>query len=98
MNESLLESEDIIISRKGNNFVLKTALKKYGTSVIKSAPTKRKDAEQPPKKVTSDCGNDIFFLRFSNNPSTDIASTLQKFLPLMLPINLIKKHFYPMLK
>lgn len=57
MNESLLESEDIIISRKGNNFVLKTALKKYGTSVIKSAPVKRKDAEPPVKKISSDCGN-----------------------------------------
>lgn len=71
MNESLLESEDIIISRKGNNFVLKTALKKYGTSIIKSAPVKRKDAEQPIKKITTDCGNfKIKFLPFRKPFST----------------------------
>lgn len=64
MNESLLESEDIIISRKGNNFVLKTALKKYGSSVIKSAPVKRKEAEQPLKKISSDCGNVNVLLHF----------------------------------
>lgn len=99
MNESLLESEDIIISRRGNNFVLKTALRKYGTSVIKSAPVKRKDAEQPLKKISSDCGNikKINFLQTSGH-SVNIFLTLQTSLLSMGLKNLQENRFYPMLK
>lgn len=99
MNESLLESEDIIISRKGNNFVLKTALKKYGTSVIKSAPVKRKDAEQPVKKISSDCGK-IFEIPSIDHTNLKIvfSNSQQTYLPSMLPINRKQNHFYPTLK
>lgn len=101
MNESLLESEDIIISRNGNNFVLKTALKTYGTSVIKSAPVKRKDTEPIVKKISSDCGNiydQLSVENFSTQNFFPFLYPLQTSSPLIQSTNPRPNHFYPTLK